>query len=53
MFCDTINTANILSVEISFGGTPGARTNYMLNLNKFLTTRPILDLKVSLYEAET
>ena len=29
-------------------GTQALKTNYMLKFNNFLTTRPILDLKVSL-----
>ena len=47
LFWDTLSIANILPSGRCIG-TPALKTNYMLNFNNFSSTKPILDLKVSL-----
>ena len=45
LFCDAVSIPNILPSGPSgdpIKGTPGSKTNYLVNLNKFSVTRMLL-----------
>ena len=48
LFWNIVSITSIVPFGRPIKGTPGPKTNYMVNLNNFSTTRPILYLMVLL-----
>ena len=51
LFWDTVSITSVLLKGGLIRGTPGPKTNYMVNLNNFSITSPILDFKATLDRA--